>query len=95
LDPTDHRDQTRNDGISQPWRKSCWLAQDAEGSTADLMMEAGRMFQELAGESRRNWETRARNQAMRVMHVASEAYEALGSRQWTMQDCHEYEEELE
>ncbi len=69
--------------------------QDVEGSTADLMREAGRMVQELAGESRRNWETRARNQAMRVMHVAGEAYEALGSRQWTMQDCREYEEELE
>jgi hypothetical protein len=27
LDPTDHRDQTRNDGISRPWRKSFWLAQ--------------------------------------------------------------------
>ncbi len=69
--------------------------QDVEGSTADLMRETGRMVQELAGESRRNWETRARNQAMRVMHVAGEAYEALGSRQWTMQDCREYEEELE
>ena len=69
--------------------------QDVEGSTADLMREAGRMVQELAGESRRNWETRARNQAMRVMHVAGEAYEAVGSRQWTMQDCREYEEELE
>jgi hypothetical protein len=56
-----------------------------EGSTADLMRDAGRMVQELAGESRRNWETRARNQAMRVMHVAGEA----------MQDCREYEEELE
>jgi hypothetical protein len=32
---------------------------------------------------------------MRVMHVAGEAYEAVGSRQWTMQDCREYEEELE
>jgi hypothetical protein len=34
LDPTDHRDRTRNDGISRPWRKSCWLAQrydDTEG----------------------------------------------------------------
>jgi hypothetical protein len=27
LDPTDHRDRTRNDGISRPWRKSSWLAQ--------------------------------------------------------------------
>jgi hypothetical protein len=27
LDPTDHRDQTRNDGISRPWRKSSWLLQ--------------------------------------------------------------------
>jgi hypothetical protein len=71
------------------------LMQDMEGSTADLMREAGRMVQELAGESRRNWETRARNQAMRVMDVAGEAYEALGSHQWTMQDCREYEEELE
>jgi hypothetical protein len=71
------------------------LMQDVDGSTADLLKEAGRMVQELAGESRRNWETRARNQAMRVMHVASEAYESLGSRQWTMQDCREYEEELE
>ncbi len=71
------------------------LMQDVEGSTADLMREAGRMVQELAGESRRIWETQARNQAMRVMHVAGEAYQALGSRQWTMQDCREYEEELE
>jgi hypothetical protein len=71
------------------------LMQDVEGSMADLLKGAGRMVQELAGESRRNWETRARNQAMRVMHVASEAYEALGSRQWTMQDCREYEAELE
>jgi hypothetical protein len=71
------------------------LMQDVEGSTADLLKEAGRMVQELAGESRRNWETRARNQAMRVMHVASEAYKALSSRQWTMQDCREYAEELE
>jgi hypothetical protein len=53
------------------------------------------MVQELAGEDRRNWETRARNQAMRVMHVASEAYESLSSRQWTLQDCREYEAELE
>jgi hypothetical protein len=28
------------------------------------------------------------------MHLAGEAYEALGSRQWTLQDCHEYKEEL-
>ncbi len=27
MDPTDHRDQTRNDGISRPWRKSSWLLQ--------------------------------------------------------------------
>ncbi len=27
--------------------------------------------------------------------MASEAYESLGSRQWTMQDCREYENELE
>ncbi len=71
------------------------LMQDVEGSTADLLREAGRMVQELAGEDRRNWETRARNQAMRVMHVASEAYESLSSRQWTLQDCREYETELE
>ena len=71
------------------------LMQDVDGSTADLLREAGRMVQELAGEDRRNWETRARNQAMRVMHVASEAYESLGSRQWTLQDCREYEAELE
>ena len=32
---------------------------------------------------------------MRVMHVASEAYKSLSSRQWTMQDCHKYEEEHE
>ncbi len=32
---------------------------------------------------------------MRVMHVAGEAYKGVGSRQWTMQDCREYEEELE
>ena len=32
---------------------------------------------------------------MRVMHVASEAYESLSSRQWTLQDCREYETELE
>ncbi len=32
---------------------------------------------------------------MRVMHVASEAYESLSSRQWTLQDCREYEAELE
>jgi hypothetical protein len=70
------------------------LMQDVDGSTADLLKEAGRMVQELAGENRRNWETRARNQAMRVMHVASEAYKSLGSRQWTMQDCREYKEEL-
>ncbi len=54
--------------------------QDVDGSTADLLKEAGRMVQELARESRRNWETRARNQAMRMMHVASEAYESLGAR---------------
>jgi hypothetical protein len=71
------------------------LMQDVDGSTADLLREAGRMVQELAGEDRRNWETRARNQAMRVMHVASEAYESLSSRQWTLQDCREYEAELE
>ena len=71
------------------------MMQDVEGSTADLMREAGRMIQELAGESRRNWETRARNQAMRVVHVAGEAYEGVGTRQWTLQDCREYEEELE
>jgi hypothetical protein len=53
------------------------------------------MVQELAGEDRRNWETRAWNQAMRVMHVASGTYESLGSRQWTMQDCCKYKEELE
>jgi hypothetical protein len=47
------------------------LMQDVDGSTADLLREAGRMVEELAGEDRRNWETRARNQAMRVMHVAS------------------------
>jgi hypothetical protein len=52
------------------------------------------MVQELAGEDRRNWETRARNQDMRVMHVASEEYKSLSSRQWTMQDCREYGEEL-
>ncbi len=69
--------------------------QDVDGSTADLLREAGRMIQELAGEDRRNWETRARNQAMRVMHVVSEAYESLSSRQWTLQDCREYEAELE
>ncbi len=71
------------------------LMQDVDGSTADLLREAGRMVQELAGEDRRNWETRARNQDMRVMHVASEAYESLSSRQWTLQDCREYEAELE
>ncbi len=71
------------------------LMQDVDGSTADLLMEAGRMVQELAGEDRCNWETRALNQAMRVMLVASEAYESLSSRKWTMQDCREYEEELE
>jgi hypothetical protein len=71
------------------------LMQDVDGSTADLLKEGGRMVQELAGEDRRNWETRARNQAMRVMHVASEAYESSSSRQWTQQDCREYEEELE
>jgi hypothetical protein len=49
------------------------LMQDVDGSTAYLLREAGRMVQELAGEDRRNWETRALNQAMRVMHVASEA----------------------
>ncbi len=27
MDPTDHRDRTRNDGISRPWKKSFWLAQ--------------------------------------------------------------------
>jgi hypothetical protein len=27
LDPTDHRDRTRNNGISRPWIKSSWLAQ--------------------------------------------------------------------
>jgi hypothetical protein len=69
------------------------LMQDVDGSTADLLREAGRMVQELAGEYRPNWETRARNQAMRVMHVASEAYKSLGSRQWTMQVCREYEDE--
>jgi hypothetical protein len=53
------------------------LMQDMNGSTADLLRGADRMVQELAGEDRRNWENRARNQAMRVMHVASEAYEAL------------------
>ncbi len=37
----------------------------------------------------------ALSQAMRVMHVASEAYESLSSRQWTLQDCCEYEAELE
>ncbi len=26
-DPTDHRDQIRNDGLSRPWRKSSWLLQ--------------------------------------------------------------------
>jgi hypothetical protein len=71
------------------------LMQDVDGSTADLLREAGRMVQELAREDRCNWEARARNQAMRVMHVLSEAYESLSSRQWTMQDCREYEEELE
>ncbi len=71
------------------------LMQDVDGSTADLLKEAGRMVQELAGEDRRNWETRAQNQAMRVMHVASEAYKSLSSRKWTLQDCREYEEELE
>lgn len=54
------------------------LMQHVDGSTADLLREAGRMVQELAGEDRRNWETRAQNQAIRVMHVASEAYESLG-----------------
>jgi hypothetical protein len=63
------------------------LMQDVDGSTADLLREAGRMVQELAGEDRRNWETRVQNQAMRVMHVASEAYKSLGSRQWTMQEA--------
>jgi hypothetical protein len=70
------------------------LMQDVASSTADLLREAGKMVQELAGEDRRNWENRAWNQAMRMMQVASEAYEALGSRQWTMQDCWEYKEEL-
>jgi hypothetical protein len=65
------------------------------GSTADLLKEAGRIVQELAGESRRNWETRARNQAMRVMHVASEAYKSLSSHQRTIQNCRENEKELE
>jgi hypothetical protein len=32
------------------------LMQDVDGSTADLLKEAGRMVQELAGEDRRNWE---------------------------------------
>jgi hypothetical protein len=90
------------DAATRAAQARCWdlslvdvLMQDVDGFTADLMKEVGWMVQELAGEARRNWETRARNQAIRVMHVASEAYESLSSRQWTMQDCREYEEELE
>jgi hypothetical protein len=90
------------DAATRAAQARCWdlslvdvLMQDVDGYRADLLREAGSMVQELAGEDRRNWETRARNQAMRVMHVASEAYESLSSRQWTMQDCREYEEELE
>jgi hypothetical protein len=53
------------------------LMQDVDSSTTDLLREAGRMVQVLAGEDRRNWENRARNQAKTVMHVASEAYKSL------------------
>ena len=66
------------DAATRAAQARCWdlslvdvLMQDVDGSTVDLLREAGRMVQELAGEDRRNWETRARNQVMRVMHVAS------------------------
>jgi hypothetical protein len=35
LDPTDHRDRTRKDGISRPWRKSSWLAQRYDDVAGD------------------------------------------------------------
>ena len=70
------------------------LMNDVEGSVNYLKEGAEDALKWLASEAKKNWETRARDQAQRTLNLAGEVFEGLRTDRWSYKDCEDYMKEL-